>query len=678
MRKFAILAGFAGVSAVNPITRVAELLTGLSKKIEEDGKAEAKLFKAYECWYKQTTAEKTQSNTEADARIETLTTFIDDVTNGRIEFTTERQDREKELAEIIAQMEKAKDLREKEKTDFEAAKDEMNKAISALAEAVGILGNAAPVQGSFLARRFNQRKALELAKTELAAADYKFLEHALDMQPEKKDWEKLNKKATFKAKYKARSGEIQKTLDDMLKTFEANLGDAEKKEEEAVESYTKLTESKQTQRDEVEQALLDLTEENGARGMSLKEAEEEKELLEGQVENDKRYIKEVHEAFDIKLDEFKERKRLRTEEVASISEAIGILRSDDARDLFKKSFQSQGYFFTQLEKKTDAKVQKALATIYSSYKEAGASVQQMGKVTARLARAVEGVSDVITSIEEMLKELDTEAGDDLEWKEECETSTMNNQKDALQQSRIMDDETATIERKEALMAELKDKIAVADKEIADTRAQIEEATRVREAENAEYEKSKGDDERAVELITMAIDALKNFYTDNNLALVQSVASAEKSAAPGKAPAPPPTTWSSEYGGERDEHNGVVGILDLIKEDVKKDIATAKAEEEASLKAYNEFKAESEAKIESLDTQIDGYDASHATAETEKSDAQVAHGEAEKLLKSTMATLAAEKPDCDFIAVNFDVRKDNRQKEVDGLKKAKTILEGGSP
>jgi hypothetical protein len=89
------LAALSGASAasVNPITRVAELLTGLSKKIEEDGKTEEKLFKAYQCWYKQTTAEKTQSNAEAEARIETLTTFIDDVKNGRIEFTSERKDR---------------------------------------------------------------------------------------------------------------------------------------------------------------------------------------------------------------------------------------------------------------------------------------------------------------------------------------------------------------------------------------------------------------------------------------------------------------------------------------------------------------------------------------------------------------------------------------------------------
>lgn len=111
-----------------------------------------------------------------------------------------------------AQIENAKALRAQEKADFEAAKDEMDKAITALDGAVSVLGEKAAV-GSFLVKRFNQRKALELAKSELSVSDYKFLEHVLDV-PEK-DWKKLNRKATFKAKYAARSGDIQSTLQNM-------------------------------------------------------------------------------------------------------------------------------------------------------------------------------------------------------------------------------------------------------------------------------------------------------------------------------------------------------------------------------------------------------------------------------------------------------------------------------
>ena len=54
----------------NPITRVAELLEGLSKKIEVDGKAEEELFEKYQCWYKTVVSTKTISNAAAADRIE--------------------------------------------------------------------------------------------------------------------------------------------------------------------------------------------------------------------------------------------------------------------------------------------------------------------------------------------------------------------------------------------------------------------------------------------------------------------------------------------------------------------------------------------------------------------------------------------------------------------------------
>merc|ERR1719197_2083742 len=97
----------AAVSAKqNPITRVAELLEGLSKKVEEDGKGEEELFEKYQCWYKTVVSTKAVSNAAAADRIEALTAYIDDVESGRIEFTSERGDLSKQLADLNAELEK--------------------------------------------------------------------------------------------------------------------------------------------------------------------------------------------------------------------------------------------------------------------------------------------------------------------------------------------------------------------------------------------------------------------------------------------------------------------------------------------------------------------------------------------------------------------------------------------
>merc|ERR1719426_669039 len=129
-------------NGLNPITRVAQLLEGLSKKVVADGKGEEELFEKYKCWYKTVVGEKTASNAQAADRIEALTAYIDDVESGRIEFTSERGDLTTQLAALNAELEKNEDVRNKEHDDFLAAKDEMEKAISALEKAVEVLGTA--------------------------------------------------------------------------------------------------------------------------------------------------------------------------------------------------------------------------------------------------------------------------------------------------------------------------------------------------------------------------------------------------------------------------------------------------------------------------------------------------------------------------------------------------------
>merc|ERR1719399_2249718 len=113
-----LLLGVAPTQALNPITRVAELLQGLAKKVEADGKAEEELFEKYRCWYKTVVETKTASNAAAKDRIEALTAYIDDIEAGRIEFTTERTDLEKQLADLNSDLEKAKDMRDKEHEDY--------------------------------------------------------------------------------------------------------------------------------------------------------------------------------------------------------------------------------------------------------------------------------------------------------------------------------------------------------------------------------------------------------------------------------------------------------------------------------------------------------------------------------------------------------------------------------
>ena len=112
------------------------------------------------------------------------------------------------------------------------------------------------------------------------------------------------------------------------------------------------------------QALLDKSKEKGARAESLATSTEEKEDREGQNERDEVFLADTKDACKKKTDDWDQRCKMRSEEIAAIGEAISILRSDDARDTFKKSFESQdqeSFVQTQSTKKRKHHTRRGLA-----------------------------------------------------------------------------------------------------------------------------------------------------------------------------------------------------------------------------------------------------------------------------------------------------------------------------
>merc|ERR1719253_505696 len=92
-----------------------------------------------------------------------------------------------------------------------------------------------------------------------------------------------------------------------------------------------------------QQSLLDQNGENGARGAKLATDKAEKTEKEDQNTRDVTFLADTKTACNTKAQEWTTRKGLRAGEIAAISQALGILRSDDARDMFKKSFDNDSF-----------------------------------------------------------------------------------------------------------------------------------------------------------------------------------------------------------------------------------------------------------------------------------------------------------------------------------------------
>jgi len=683
----------AATENLSPITRVVELLQGLATKIEQDGKAEEDLFDKYVCWATTVIESKKGTNAAAKDRIDALEAYIADIEAGKIEFTSERTDLEKLIDKLNKDIEASEAKREKEKKDFEAAEDEMKKGISALEEAIAVLDEATKEhKGSLLSvkrevQTFKQgehstasmEKVIELGEKLLSKGDANFLKKLLTGAAPKGDFDKLNKKATFKMKYKARSGKIQKILADMLQTFEFDLKLATNKEKEAEETFTKLNDSKKDELKSAEDALAEGGKESTAKGMAKEEAQQEVDDLKDQISKDEGFIKDTEAALKDMKEKWSERSKLRVLEIKSINEAIAVLNSDDAKDTFEKSFKSQGYLLVQ--KSATSVIQRQARRASELLREAGRVSKDMRltQLAVNIMMHKKGHFDkVIQAIDDMVKTLKEEEGEDLGNKEDCESEREETTADARMSSLKVDDATEEIARQEAIIKETVEQIKLKEEEIKKLEEEIKEATRQREDEKMEFEASQAEDKAAVELIEKAMDVLKSFREENNLDLVQRGAQEPPKVEAGKAPPPPPPTGFDEpYGGAKGESAGIQSILGMIKEDIEKDITKAEEAEEEAIKAFEKMKEDAEAAIESAKKAIADYEEKKAKAETAISEEETKKQDAKKALDSTMESIKEAEPGCNFITVNFESRIKNRQLEIDGLLKAKSILQGAA-
>merc|ERR1719316_2568882 len=673
----------------NPMSRVADLLSNLMKKKESDGKLEEEMWERYVCWYKTVVSTKKASNDMAKARIASLQGYIDDIEGGKIEFTNERETLEADTAALQGELDKAAELRDKEHEDYEAAKDEMEKAIASLEKAVEVLGEATKdmKEGVLISMKSSLQNAMDIGQTFLSKSDNEVLASALNGKPEGFDG-MLGKDKKFNEKYKARSSKIQEILADMLQTFKDNLDDANKKETETKAAYDTLSASKNSQLKSAQDGLAAKNEESGARNLNKQEAQDEVDMLKTRVENDEKFISQAEDAYATKSDEWKERCRLRGAEMASISEALSVLRSDDARDLSKKSMSSQGYGFLQESAKNQCdrkKGQKAAHILRAGAKKHSDLRLSVLASMLQLHGGKSKFEKVEKAIDKMVEDLHAEE-EDLEIKENCEEDRMKNTKVAKKKSQEIDDKTAYISRKNADIATLKTKIANLVKNIADLLMQIKQAASMRADENAEFKAAKADDVAAKGLVEKTKTVLMKFYEDEGLALVQTKKAKkaevhikqpeEFTSAAGEAPPPPPPTWEEPYGGSPGEANGIQSILIMIVDDIEKDIRVAQAEEDKSQAEFDDYKSTTESTIGKLEDQKAEYEEVVGDKEEEIEVAKGERSDKKKILDETTAYLKTIAPGCDYMAVNFELRKQNRAEEIEGLAEAKASLSGG--
>jgi hypothetical protein len=571
----------------------------------------------------------------------------------------------------------------------------MKSAVKGLKSAIGVLGVATATKkkssllvvrqnfkegaSALLEERSNLREAIELSSRFLGKADSLFLRRLLLGEVPQVSLKKLNPKASFKMKYKARSLKIQDVFKKTLETFELNLKEAEAKEAVALQDFKKLHKAKSDQLSAAKTALTQAAVENGARALSKEEAVDELKSLKTQVGDDQKFIKQTETALAVKKKEWKARQVLRSGELQAISKAINILYSDDAQDLMKKSFSSQGYLFLQVAMTSQEKAAiSAEAALRDAARRSGdARLVAIASVLADPApKSVKATFEpVLKAIEKMMAVLKSDEAKDLATKQTCEKDRMSDTRKVLIASRAIDDMTDKVMHLEEEIGLLTKNIQALQVERRKVKEELDAGTKIRKDEQAAFLKAEQDDKKAAETIKSAKKVLERFYKDNNLGLIQVRKAPVVET--GATPPPPPATWEGSYGGKTSETTGVIAILDMVYSDILQDMAKAKEAEGASQKEYDSFKSESEKQMKNLKDEENDKAKVKGKKETEKMETVKSRNTKKSELDGTVKKMKAVDPHCEYFEVHYVMRRTNRHIELDGLQKAMTLLRGGT-
>merc|ERR1712100_280570 len=143
---------------------------------------------------------------------------------------------------------------------------------------------------------------------------------------------------TFKQSYAPQSGEIFGILKQMKETFESNLSASQKEEMANQKAYEELKAAKeeeiaagQAQIDSKTQELADTDEKNA-------QAKEDVEDTKKSLSADDQFLMMLKEKCSMTDGEWEERQKTRQLEIEATSKALAVLSSDDAHDLFTKTF----------------------------------------------------------------------------------------------------------------------------------------------------------------------------------------------------------------------------------------------------------------------------------------------------------------------------------------------------
>mmetsp|Transcript_49385 Transcript_49385/g.107813 ORF Transcript_49385/g.107813 Transcript_49385/m.107813 type:complete len:675 (+) Transcript_49385:99-2123(+) len=660
---FACMSAASSAGEEGGVQKVIQLLDNMADKGKAEMQDEQVKFARFSEFCKNT--EKTtdtaiEKSTEQISELEAEISQLD----ARIgELGREVEQHSKEIDEWTAEKKQVEEDREKEHKEFLTAQKESAETIDAVDRMIISLKKTKTVeQGSFLLQLRSQKAIPSSARRAIEAFLADDPEDAQDFMQEQEGVPEA-------AAYESHSQGLIDMLDKLLDKFRSEKADLEKEEMNAQGHHDLVVMDLKASIKGGEKQKASKEQRSQEKAERLAAAKGELGDTQADLAEDEAYLAELQSECRMKHEAFADRQKLRKEELEALHEARDVLTSPEmsvdgktARDQ-KFGLNQQAVSLVQLRSGATAPLKSQIVAFLES-RAAKLNSPVLAQLVERARDDVFG--KVKKMIKDMLQKLMEEAQEEAEHKGWCDTEMGTNKQ-------TRDTKTQAVQQLNSEIEELETHIDKTSNEIGDLTVLVQEleeamakATADREEEKAKNAVTIQEAKEAQHAVEKATKVLRVFY--------------EKA---GKATAlfqhrdiGAPETFDEPYTGMGGESGGVVGLLEVIFSDFKKLETETAAKEEQAEGEFQKFITESK-----KDARVNKKKIEHENRHLADSESKLTRRH-EELASTTEELEAAERyyeklrPSCVDEGVSYEERVSKRQDEIDSLKQALELLNGG--
>lgn len=608
----------------------------------------------------------------ATRKISDLTAEVDDAAAQVRSLDDEIALTSRELAAKESDMIAAKQVRKKDRSNFESVEGEMLTSVEALEKAIVLVKRSMTFlqtqedSGKPSRRKtkaFARKLASMLGPIVNAAWVDKGAKTVLDGflqdrdQAASKEDDDLELKAPEKGEKDKATGGIMQTLEDMKEKASETLSNARMEEMKANHNYEMMIASLESAMTLMQRKISDAKATKAALTETSGKAAGEAATAKKTKLQDSMTMDRLKGECAISQGEWAERQKTAKDEIAAIDKAkdilttrVKVLLSTD------EPFESQNSE-SVADDHLDAAQRKRLIDKLQTLGHKFGSYAMMEMASAA---AQDPFTKIKGLVEEMIAKLVAAAQEEATQQAFCDEEKSKSKKEQETKNLRFDDLKSRLDSASAMKAQLEDQIKELHAEIAEIDKASGEAGEIRSANHATYLKSKKDFTEGAAAVEEAIRVLKEYYASQS-SFIQKANTSRPAFA----------------GIQNDAASVIISILENSAQEFSRMLTEVEQEEaeyvqkfkerDATLKASKKSKkdeiqsAESEIKVLNVQIQGDSEDIKMVSKE----------------LDAVMEYLDKLKPQCETKAMTYEEKKAKREEEIEGLKEALAILDAPS-